>query len=289
MSVIGSLSVTPNRIGNVYRYVRYWGTNGVTPDELEKALSPLNLRGATKSADAVRDVVNEAKRLGIIKLDPDERYRLTPGVQNLDDSGFLAWLEKVLLDIDSASEADQREFPYALAWLLEQDLETPFDFGDNIRNLIESQYGPDVQAFQLTNRARSQNFVYWAQYLGYAWRLKLGDREVIMPDPTRALQRHLPDLFLGTQWLPIQEFVKRWAVRCPVVDGGIVRQEMLSLRQAGVQRDPLLLSPSTSLALFRLEERGIIKLEQRADALTLTLSSRPTLSPVSHVLRLGGN
>lgn len=282
MSVIGNLTATPNRIEIVYRYLGTCEEGDITKEDLRQVLCP-----PTLESSMANDVINEATRLGVLEITSEGHYQLTSELRQTLPPNFLEWLESRLLNPTQAEKVDQANFPYALAWLLEQDPAKPFEFGDNISDLVAAQCGVDVGAFELTNRARSQNFVYWAQYLGYTWRLQVGNTEAIMPDPTRAIQRHLSHLFKQTGELLIEELLNSWASRSPVLEGGIVRQKVIERCQSNVPRDPKLLSRSTTIALLRLEKRGLIKLERRADALAYTLDTKPNPRPISHVIWQG--
>lgn len=263
----------------VYRYLCSCDESGVTKDDLRQILCPPALQSGLAN-----DVINEAHRLGIIDTTPAGSYRLASELRQVPNTSFLDWLEARLLDPDHAERVGQANFPYALAWFLEQDPAEPFEFGDNITGLIAEQCGPDAAAFEMSNRARSQNFVYWAQYLGYAWRLSVGNYEAIMPDPTRAIERHLSHLLKETGELLMEDLLDAWAIRCPVLEGGTARLQVTELCRSHIPRDPKLLSRSTSTALLRLEQRGVVKLERRADAAAYTLNTRPNPRPVSHVI-----
>lgn len=279
MSVISNLLATPNRIEIVYRFLVTYELGKIAKEDLRQVLSPPALTGSIAN-----DVINEATRLGIIELTPDGYYHLSPELRESPSPNFLDWLEVCLLDPNRAEKIGQAKFPFALAWLLEQDPAEPFEFGDNISDIITGQCGADVEAFEMTNRARSQNFVYWAQYLGYTWRLRVGSFEGIVPDPTQAIQRHLTSLFKQTEQFLIKELLDMLATRSPVLEGGVARQKVIDLRRSDALRDPKLLSRSTSIAFLRLEERGLIKLERRADALAYTLNTKPNPRPISHVI-----
>ncbi len=278
MSVISNLPATPNRIEIVYRYLSTCDDLGVPKVDLHRMLCPPALKGGIAN-----DVVNEANQLGLIEVMANGNYRLSSDLSQIPNLNFLEWLELRLLDLVQAEQAGQSNFPYALAWLLEQDPAKPFEFGDNITDLIAAQCGTDVEAFEMTNRARSQNFVYWAQYLGYAWRLKVGNVETIMPDPTQAIERHLPQLFEKSSELLIEDLLHTWAIQCPVLEGGAARRKIAERCQNSTPRDPKTLSRSTSIALLRLQKRGAIKLERRADAIAYTLNIKPNPMPISHI------
>lgn len=302
MSVISNLPVTPNRVEIIVRHLESCGTRGIARDQLMARLTPQALRrsnafgegdepgaGQTTVAGAV---VDETLRLGLAERYDDggnEWIRVTAPASAdrptaLPSESLRSRLERVLLDPATAEVTDQRQFPKALAWFLAQDPERPFDFGENMRQRIEEQCGPDVNAFELTNASRAQNFFYWARYLGYAWYVGIQNSPpIIVPDPTAALERHLPRLMGGRHTLALADMIEAWRGLCPVLEGGAVRMAVEELLPASLRRPAGMLSRSTSLALERLDRRGIIHLERQSDAPAVVLATWPDPLPVSHI------
>lgn len=301
MSVLVNVNATPNRVEIVYRYLLSRPGAGEAEDILRAELTPPALAGRrgdgaveTQAEDAAgggssaitSSVLIEARKLGVIETGEADQVRVPAPLRAAGD-GLLAHLEAVLLDPAQAGPAGQEDFARALSWLLEQDPAEPINFGENLRPRVEDEFGPEVNAFGLTNYSRLQNLYYWARYLGYAWRLETpGNPAAVLPDPSDALARHLPEFFAERDELPIRDLVRAWAGPCPVLESGAARGEILERQRAERRRSDTHLSISTSLALTRLERRGLIQLVQpklRSDAPTYLLSTWPDSMSVSHV------
>jgi hypothetical protein len=126
----------------------------------------------------------------------------------------------------------------------------------------------------LTNSNPFNMLAHWACYLGFAWTHQRRGREVFMPDPTAYVRHHLPDLFKGERGVrvPLKDAMARLAERCPVFEGGILRDRVERELAGGVrQREANQLSSTTALAWLRLEEEGYVKLSPGADDPNLRL------------------
>lgn len=305
MSVISSITVTPNRIEIIARYLESCGEQGIARADLEAQLSPEPLRRASVSEDGddvanvsttVTEPLSETIRLGLAEIfldDGRECVRFVPP-SNPKPASLLERLERILLDRDTSEVAKQGEFRRALAWLLAQDPRHPMNIKDNVTPLIQEQCGgKGANVFELTSSDRSRNFYYWARFLGYAWYIgqktstQNETQTVIIPDPTAALERHLPRLMSpGERW-PLAHLVNAWGNLAPVLEGGSARievEELMDPKYLPPQRG--MLSRSTSFALERLDRRGFIHLEQQADApahLGRLLNSWPDPRYFSHV------
>jgi hypothetical protein len=302
MSVISNLPATPNRVEIIVRYLDSCGARGIARDQLMARVSPPALRRGNGFGESDEPVAGQTTVAGavldeILRLGLAERYDdggsewiravgLTSADRRADvpSEDFRSRLECVLFDPAAAEAADQRQFAKALAWFLAQDPERPFDFGQNARQRIEEQCGPEVNAFELTNASRAQNFFYWARYLGYAWYAGVvNSPPIIVPDPTSALERHLPRLMGGHRTLPFVDLMEAWSEPCPVLEGGVVRTAVEEILPAALRRPAGTLSRSTSLALQRLDRRGVIHLERQPDAPAIMLATWPDPLPISHI------
>lgn len=286
MSVISSLPAVPNRVAIVYRFLQGFA-DGIQEDELKAILSP----SALKAQDAEDErgstmadyVLREARALHLVETEGDV-VRVPPDLRGMNDAALLGYLERTLLDPVLARDANQEQFPRALAWLLVQDPARPLGFGDNQSQRVVEDCGIDSQSYELTNKARFQNLVYWAQYFGYVWRFELGRSTLVVPDPTPALDRHIRAVLRERKEVPVGELVTMLAERSPVLENGSVRREVEELLPSDRRRPGSALSRSTSLALLRLRRRGTITLERRADAPVLGIASWPDMEPVSHII-----
>lgn len=299
MSIISSVTVTPNRVEIIARYLQSRGERGVARDELIAQLSPAALRRASTSGDGeevgegrssvATEALSETMRLGLADRVVNEgvewvRFLAVPEQRALP---LLERLETILLDADTAEASGQRDFRRALAWFLTLNPERPIDTRQNVRSTIEEQCGSGVNAFELTSASRAQNFYYWVRYLGYGWYVGLSDTPtMIVPDPAIALERHLPHLMATGQAMPLAQLVAAWGDLCPVLEGGSARDEVEKLMQPALRRPAGTLSRSTSLALQRLDQRRVIHLERQADAPPMTLDIWPDPLPISHVTYL---
>jgi hypothetical protein len=236
--------------------------------------------------------LDETLRLGLAERYEDGGSEFIRAVAPATASGlaasladsFRSRLEGILFDPVTAGETGQLQFARALAWFLSQDPEHPFDFDQNASERIEEQCGPEVNSFELTNASRAQNFFYWARYLGYAWYVGIvNNPAIIVPDPTAALERHLPRLLGNGRTLPLSDLIDAWREPCSVLEGGAVRTAVEELLPVTLQRPGGMLSRSTSLALQRLDRRGVIRLERQPDAPLVTLAIWPDPVPFSHI------
>jgi hypothetical protein len=273
----------------VWRYLIAEGESGVDETELARLLRPPSLQRQQSSDEEdsagtmVNQVLTELRALGLIKR--DKNGKVTPNVPTHDDADdtFLEFVEQRLLNPERAEKCGQGRIPAALAWFLLQDPTQPLTWGRNYQANIEVDCGPDVNSFDLTNAARFQQFVYWARYLGFAWRLELQGVNVVFPDPTAALTRHLPTIAGKKGRMPIQDVINKLAQLLPVLEGGTARLAVESYLSQEKRRPAEQLSRSTSMALECLELLGRLVLERLADAPAINLDSFSGLRAVSHV------
>lgn len=284
MSVITTPEATPNRVEIIARAVAARGEVGIPADELRRLLSPDAPQNSVIAARALSETVS----LGLVR---QERGRCFPGSDlPADAEACRGRLADQLLDPANAGER-QKDVPFAIAWLLEQDPTRPIRFtGDNVPELVRQQCGDDAAEIGLTNEDPIwHQLTYWVCYLGYAWRLNYSSTasavDYVVPDPTDALGRILLPLLQEHGQLPIREAREAWAAASPVLDGGTARRHVHSLFREPTYDDQTTLSASTSLALCRLEERGLLHSPERSDARTLIVQSGERMRPVSHIVR----
>ena len=295
MSVITSLAATPNRIKIVWAYVGNMEPSGVSSEDLLTVLAPPALRQGqaqeeeTSSGTTMGDsVIIEMRNLELLERAENGNLTAMSGSPGFDERELRACMECRLLHPVNAGKYRQRSFPLALAWLLIQSPYDPLEWGQNYREQVISDCGQSTESFELTNLARWQQFVYWARYLGFAWRLQAGANAVI-PDPTAAIARHLPATSAAHGLSSISGVMSEIADLLPVLEGGTARGEVEPRLPTHRQRPEGHLSQSTSFALERLERRGQVRLERLADADPVNLDLRSGLRPISHITWLSGD
>jgi len=294
MSVITSLLAMPSRMTIVWSYLLERGSEGVAAEELASFVRPVSLQkrqgNNTESGSPAmfNNVITEMQHLGIVTRSQDGVVTLTPESPKKDSHSLVEYLEQVLLNSESAAAHGQEEFPKAMAWLLTRDPYQPLAWKGGYRGQVSDDCG-DVGAFDLTDEARSQQFIHWAVYLGYAWRLTLPNQDAVLPDPTVALNRNLPRVFPTRSQVPIADMMASLAERLTALEGGLAREEVESMISVGKRRHEQQLSRSTSLALERLEAMGKMKMERIADAPAINLDRGAGPRAVSHITWLGEN
>ena len=279
MSVVTTMVAVPNRIEAVVDVLR---RGSVAEGTLRELLSPPAL---SSQENVPANVIAETRRLGLIAPGPDGRLTTTDIVKAGGDTRDL--LTRTLLSPESATAAGQQRVASAIAWFLTRDPRAPLPIGDNWRILVDEDCPGVDNAFDLTNPARCQQFAYWVVYLGFGWMLASGtsqSRAALLPDPTVAAESALHATMTPGEELPIAEVVARLADTCPVLEDGIIRTEVEQQLTADRQRPSGQLSRSTSFALSRLEDRGLITMPPAlADARVMTLALWPEPRRVSHI------
>jgi hypothetical protein len=271
MSVIQRMEATPNRVRMLVSVLAD-RPSGETEERLRGFCSPDTLHRDVKDPVAIfRVSLAAARELGLVEQD-DEKFRVRPGVLSrkgsLEDDVFLA-IERSLMAPEAEPDRGQGDFSRAVAWFLMQPVRRPLQLGVNYKPLIGQQLAlPEEMAFDLLNRDRFNSFHYWCRYLGYAQ--LISDKDLV-PDPTVALRRLLPEAMGSDRESAILPLLGRLARLTPVFESGRIRRELEVDAKPGFQREPQQLSQSTSFALFRLEQEGLVKLEARSDAQALIL------------------
>ena len=293
MSVITSWGATPNRMRIALKLVSGRGQEGMTSEEIQQTLLPGALAGSQSDEESQggsaigTEVITELRNLGLLNQTGDGCLKVCPDATDVSEDGLVLLLQERLVNPAEAGNLGQGAFPMALAWFLCQDPASPLPWGQNHRNRVESDCGSEGGAFELINSARCDQFIYWARFLGFAWRLNIERRNVVMPDPSKAVARSLGRWEELTDWQPIEEVLSRLADELPVLEGGTARTEIESRLGPEKRREGKFISHSTSFALRRLERGGLIQLDRPADALAVNLDFGAEPKAVSHIKWIG--
>ncbi|SAK87924.1 hypothetical protein AWB82_06080 [Caballeronia glebae] len=304
MSVLSNFPAIPNRVAIACEYLHFLGSKGDLRENVEKQLSPLKKGGNedSESQDGKADgrtiagfVVDEILKLGLSSLDEERVLRLNDEYlcMQVPEGDWANALRPILMAKlvmpEHAEKSDQSSVPEALSWLLVQDPYStlPFSGGIHAEQIVRQLGQQDALRTIIGNNQRFQNLIYWARYLGLAERvsLKIGasSADIVIPDPTEALARMLPSIFVDQRELSIQAFMQRAAEYCPVLDGGVARVRLEDRLMGDFEPKEGHLSRSTSLALFRLQARKLLRLEKPSDAQARILDLGKAHEPVSHV------
>ena len=277
MSVVSTWEPVPNRIEAVVRYLSE--NRGVTNDELYALFSPASL---TSSDNLISRVVSESQRLGIIERDDKQRWNLTDRAAAAKN--VRALIQETLLSPELAMDAGQAWVSSSIAWFLTKDPREPLPLGENWRTRVERDFRSESVDHDLKNQASCEQFAYWVVYLGFGWRLAMGEGETLVPDPSVALESAMRATMEVGQQLLVGEMIERVASVCSVMEGGKVRQRVEEGLVPERQRPDGRLSRSTSLALTRLESSKVVSMPSPlADAVVTVLDLWPERRRVSHI------
>lgn len=266
MSLFREVYAVPSRVRGAFRFLLYQEGNRSNREVMEVCLSPLSLRSEKgKKGEMVRAVINECIELGLFQEEGDE-VLINPDLPGklLDrDKGDEYLPEKLpALIFDSEENEDFCRF---LAWLLCQDIYHSPGNWTQVEKALKEQVGPNKLG---VNDTAYKMMEYWACYLGFSVIHGFDFSKNItylVPDMTQYLHHALQELLLpqGRGEL-LRDFFCRFNQLCPVIEGGRYRQEIEKL--VGIKREEWHMSTTTSHALIRLKEEGIINLWEEADA-----------------------
>ncbi|HUZ55201.1 MAG TPA: protein DpdG [Streptosporangiaceae bacterium] len=172
-----------------------------------------------------------------------------------------ALLAKAVDDITAG--ATPSDVAVGLAWLLAQDPVRPLlrAYGDGPERALNDQ---KLDSY-ITGPAQWRPFLRWAVALGCAEFSQVGNRRLVLPDPTAALAEELPPI--QPAGLPARDFYAAVTRELPVLDGGRISDFMRAERaECADPRGDAMIGPAFSLALRRLHGQGVIDLRREADA-----------------------
>ena len=172
-----------------------------------------------------------------------------------------ALLAKAVDDI--AAGETPSDVAVGLAWLLAHDPVSPLPqiYSEGPERALNDQ---KLNSY-IANGEQWRPFYRWAVALGCAELSQIGNRRLILPDPTAALAEELPPI--PRAGVSARDFYATVAKALPVLDGGRISDFMRDERaECADPRGDAMVGPAFSLALRRLESQGVIDLQREADA-----------------------
>lgn len=282
MKAITAVGATPQRMEILYSILREAGETGEDREHLAAMVGPNSLakNGDDPGEDnAFGDCLSLGQEMGLL-IAAGDNVRLT------DAGGAKSFLEvarRQMIDEVQTAEPVEGWVAGAVAWMLCQDPRDPLPWsGSNAVNRLQSQFG--TLPYGMTNDSRFQQAVYWARALGFVTRLNL-KKEVVVSDPTAALEQRLDILIPKGQEMTLAAFLANLARICPVFDGGSVWREVNG--RIGAQSQDRAVSLSLALALHRLKQRGALEFSYLDDAKSVFVQGLLGDGLVSHVSRPG--
>lgn len=237
----------------------------LTLDELATLLQPGRIPDRRELLVMTRDA---SDWFGLVH--GTEKVELTEEGQLVADDDSFRELRSHLrrnLSVESDREAGQGDLARALAWLLAQDawdFPSAYESASDSVELRQNTQFPSGPEF--VNKTKWPAIRRWSIFLGLT-ETDPGNNQRLVPDPTSSISELLGADETG-EW-NAAGFVEFLASRCPVLDGGSAREDLLaglSAAELPWEHDTAVLSPSISVALLRLEHLEVLELRQEADA-----------------------
>ncbi len=263
MSLVRDPYVSPSRVRGLFRYLLTIENQTEARENLERILTPKALQEKQQNK-MLNNIISECINTGLLtaqdgsiaishELREDERH---------PEKGDELLPYTLCRLIFSEKNEHNHDLGRVLAWYLTQNVYDAPGNWKTAEKKLEDQIGSEKLGM---NDTRWGQFDDWVCYLGFAWKNKLGNSGSLIPDPTRYLRTHLPDLYnnSGDQTLPIKRFFEELGKTCPVIEGGFLRQE---IHEKMGTEESYTLSSVTSFALVRLEKSGLIKMLDKSDA-----------------------
>jgi hypothetical protein len=265
----------------LYSILREAGPEGEERSQLAALLGPNSLAKNTEDAgedNALSDCLALGQDMGLIKTDGDRLVLVHPS----GTASFLVLAGQQMVDRVTSATPVEGWVAGAIAWMLRQDPREPLPWsGSSAVGRLQAQLGTPLP-YGITNDSRMQNAVYWARALGFVTRLKLRD-EVVVPDPTQALQQRLDHLLPRGHQTTMPAFMDALARACPVFQGGSVHREVAT--RAGAEGTSNSVSASLALAFLRLKQRRELEFQYFDDAEIREIEGVLADGRVTHVRR----
>ena len=272
MSIIGNFTAQPNRVEMLIDFLK--------KDKKLYRKSDLEERFSPKSSSVFREVYGIVESLKLVEIEKD---MVKLKIEN--SKQVTSQIIKEAIFKDDFMKKD--EFALALSWLLVQNTESlnSLEWSGQVNHMVLKDLNEELD---LTNNSRWQHFGYWAIYLGFATKISIAKKDYLCPDPTEAIEYEFKKVFKESKELLIRDFFEYLSKEIPVLEFGSVRSRIMDRAREGLQLPDNLLSFSTSLALLRLEKRGLISLEHKSDADSFSLQNNSENSRIiSHIVYRG--
>lgn len=287
--ILNNARVTPHRLHALVRLVPRLETP--TRQDLYNLLQPSALASDGKQ-DLAADVLRAAATTGLVTEDPEtKRITLTQASRDADTvEGFRLCMQRTLLGSVSDDQPNYLLGQFT-AWYAAQDERVlawdPKQYEERFCADLYPGRGGDERPF---NTTKYNGWQSWAVFLGWCWPMKLGGRQVCLPDARLRIEPLLNELLPdGKHIIEFGRFADMLSQRCPELDGGVLFDRSWSASR-GNERRGNRLSLMLSTALRVLHDAQLLELIRRPDA-TMLWQLYPSAShgfyQISHIRRRG--
>jgi len=264
------VGTTPNRVEMLIEFLQN-NTKSLTRKELKELFSPKD------DSTAFNDVYGFCQLFKITIIVNDI---VTLNVNKKNSNASI--IKEVLFNSNLIKDDN---FLEVLSWLLSQNQDKLIDRSTKVRSILIADLNNEIDE-ELSEQAW-QNFIYWAEYLGFASKLPIGNMTYILPDPTIGIKEELNTNFQKDTIFTVKDFFIKLSANLPVLEYGYIREKINQMLRDGLALPSDTLSYSTSLAMLRLEQQDIISLESKSDADIITLQDGINNRRISHIRYLG--
>jgi hypothetical protein len=282
------LVVTPQRMYSLVRCVS--DMPNLTREELQDLLQP---DGIMNNQDTSIEVYRYARRLALVtetETSPRHVCLVMPPAATGGLDAFRIHMQGQLLGVTEESQ-DNYLLSQFTAWYAAQDEKVmEYSKADFEAKFHEALY-PTASERVLAEEPGISAWRTWAEFLGWGWPLKFGQREEakIVPDATLRIRPLLPRLLPdGRVEVPFASFVARLGAICPELDGGVLYGRCWEAARGGEARGNRV-SLMVSTALRVLNQEGAIRLVDRRDVADnwALFPAQSHITRVTHVRREG--
>ena len=273
MSIFTTVEAVPNRMRDIFDFVRNQ-KNPINKEDLRSLFMPPSKR-KNESSSLFDGALKECLNIGLFV--DDGGIQTSDFVKNSQDHDFRDLIGDLLFHNDHQNLEKHKKVLVSVAWLMTRTPGNPLNFSNTITTQLTSSLGENASMTEISGSiTRLHNLYYWCWFLGFGEIFGgTKNREAVklfMPNPAAILERKLVEIFKNSDVLRIDEFVRNLGSLIPVLDGGVIRNELESVLLDQSMVDEGNVSETLSYAIKQLALRKLISLEKRSDARGLILN-----------------
>jgi hypothetical protein len=275
MKIYENVEAVPSRMTGLIRLLLDVGRRGLDEGAVRELLQPPSLRepGSPPATFAPRTIDAALETGLIVRAKENQQFVLSlapDAFEALARANRVADVIRELLTqrlLAPEAGGERNRFAILCAWFLTRPVTwLPQEHVDIQRAMKDD--GLDLAELRVTSENNIDNVLYWARHLGLLWWAKEKMACMVVPDPAAFLVRHLDRLLQPGERMDASAFRANLGDLCPVLDGGVVRKDVLQKVSAAQLRqiEEDCLSEGLSLALRQLAESGILHYDCPNDA-----------------------
>jgi hypothetical protein len=293
MEIINDAQVEPRRllvilqlIDHLHAPTRQDIMKLVQPPALQESYALKNPASASKTSyTASENVLKIAEDCGLIRENDDKTLALAVNPEDIATMpAFQQCMRRILLGVTEAQKSNYL-FNLFSAWYVVQNERVLYvlpTIGYDVAFNTDMASYMEGLSERLFNSTKFNGWRKWAEFLGLGWMMRVGNREIIVPDATTRVQSVLPEIFQDQRLLSAELFVERLARLCPELDEGVLFNYCWQVSRGAEQRSHQF-SLMLSTALRTLAGLKYIQLIDEGDSLHPWLLHPDPYQQVTHI------